>query len=259
MVSTKRCAARCNGYFPANEFKRVPAGHAALRSYYLLRRIGGVRIVSPTLESITLGNAMPVVYCQNDLGGAWERDQVGKWTNACTPGGEAQRQRCLSFGHQSDPLCHDGELQRRSDPCAVHPQAAHPVNDARSLYHRHVAGLVGGAHRRRHRGVIAAAVFRFEKTSAGRSKRFFSRCCARWFTLVTDFFSPRPGADRQARDQAAPAADAFDRQFAEHGHFPPAPRARRGTKTAQSRLDLVREKLDAGAGKNDSTDAKTQS
>jgi hypothetical protein len=76
-----------------------PGGpHAALRSYYLLRRIGGVRIVSPTLEGITLGNSMPVVYCQNDLGGAWERDQLGKWTNACTPGGEAQRKDAFHLG-----------------------------------------------------------------------------------------------------------------------------------------------------------------
>jgi hypothetical protein len=83
---------------PGNEFKRVPSGHAALRSYYLLNRIGGVRIVSPTLEGITLGNSMPVVYCQNDLGGAWERDQLGKWTNACTPGGEAQRKDAFHLG-----------------------------------------------------------------------------------------------------------------------------------------------------------------
>jgi hypothetical protein len=74
--------------FPGNELKRLPAGHAALRSYYLLRRIGGVRIVSPNLEGISVGTSTPVVYCQNDLGGAWERDQVGKWTNACT--------RCLA-------------------------------------------------------------------------------------------------------------------------------------------------------------------
>ncbi len=84
--------------FPGNELKRVPSGHAALRSYYLLRRIGGVRIVSPTLEGITLGNSIPVVYCQNDLGGAWERDQLGKWTNACTPGGEAQRKDAFHLG-----------------------------------------------------------------------------------------------------------------------------------------------------------------
>lgn len=84
--------------FPGNDFKRLPAGHAALRSYYLLRRIGGVRIVSPTLEGINVGTSTPVIYCQNDLGGAWERDQLGKWTNACTPGGEPQRKDAFHLG-----------------------------------------------------------------------------------------------------------------------------------------------------------------
>jgi hypothetical protein len=83
---------------PGNEFKRLPSGHAALRSYYLLRRIGGVRIVNPNLEGIMIGNSTAVVYCQNDLGGAWERDQLGKWTNACTPGGEAQRKDAFHLG-----------------------------------------------------------------------------------------------------------------------------------------------------------------
>ena len=84
--------------FPGNEFKRLPPGHAALRSYYLLRRIGGVRIVNPNLEGINVGTATPVIYCQNDLGGAWERDQVGKWINACTPGGEPQRKDAFHLG-----------------------------------------------------------------------------------------------------------------------------------------------------------------
>ena len=84
--------------FPGNEFKRLPSGHAALKSYYLLRRIGGVRIVSPTLEGLTVGSSTPVIYCQNDLGGAWERDQLGKWTNACTPGGEEQRKDAFHLG-----------------------------------------------------------------------------------------------------------------------------------------------------------------
>jgi len=83
--------------FPGNEFKRIPPGHASLRSYYLLRRIG-VRIISPTLDGISIGSSMPVIYCQNDLGGAWERDQTGKWTNACTPGGEAQRRDAFHLG-----------------------------------------------------------------------------------------------------------------------------------------------------------------
>ena len=84
--------------FPGNELKRLPSGHAALRSYYLLRRIGGVRMVNPTLEGINVGNSTPVIYCQNDLGGAWERDQLGNWTNPCTPGGEEQRKDAFHLG-----------------------------------------------------------------------------------------------------------------------------------------------------------------
>lgn len=84
--------------FPENEFKRLPSGHAALRSYYLLRRIGGMKIVSPYLEGINLGSATPVLYCQNNLGGAWERDQLGQWVNACTPGGEEQRRDAFHLG-----------------------------------------------------------------------------------------------------------------------------------------------------------------
>ncbi|HWO43144.1 MAG TPA: DUF4159 domain-containing protein [Candidatus Eisenbacteria bacterium] len=83
---------------PGNEFKRLPAGHAALRSYYLLRRIGGVRIANPNLEGIHIGPSTPVIYCQNNLGGAWERDQLGQWTNSCTPGGEEQRRAAFHLG-----------------------------------------------------------------------------------------------------------------------------------------------------------------
>ena len=109
--------------FPGNEFRRLPPGHAALRSYYLLRRIGGVRIISPTLDGITIGNSLPVIYCQNDLGGAWERDQTGKWTNACTPGGEAQRRDAFHLGinlilyamteNYKDDLIHVPFIRRR--------------------------------------------------------------------------------------------------------------------------------------------------
>jgi hypothetical protein len=84
--------------FPGNEFRRIPPGHASLRSYYLLRRIGGVRIVSPNLDGITVGNSMPVIYWQYNLGGAWERDQSGKWLNVCTPGGEPQRRDAFHLG-----------------------------------------------------------------------------------------------------------------------------------------------------------------
>jgi hypothetical protein len=84
--------------FPEKEFTRLPSGHAALRSYYLMRRVGGTRMVRPYIEGITLGNATPVIYCQNDLGGAWERDQLGNWVNSCSPGGEEQRRDAFHLG-----------------------------------------------------------------------------------------------------------------------------------------------------------------
>jgi hypothetical protein len=84
--------------FPEKELERLPSAHAALRSYYLLRRIGGVRMVHSYLEGIAVGSATPVIYSHNDLGGAWERDQLGNWLNPCTPGGEEQRRDAFHLG-----------------------------------------------------------------------------------------------------------------------------------------------------------------
>ncbi|HEX2227964.1 MAG TPA: DUF4159 domain-containing protein [Candidatus Binatia bacterium] len=109
--------------FPNDDFQRIPSSHAALRSYYLLRRIGGVRVASPTLEGINVGSSTPVIYCHNNLSGAWERDQLGKWTNACTPGGEEQRRDAFHLGinvilyamteNYKDDLIHVPFIRRR--------------------------------------------------------------------------------------------------------------------------------------------------
>ena len=109
--------------FPTNDFQRIPSSHAALRSYYLLRRIGGVRVASATLEGINVGTSTPVIYCQNGLSGAWERDQLGKWTSACTPGGEEQRRDAFHLGinvilyamteNYKDDLIHVPFIRRR--------------------------------------------------------------------------------------------------------------------------------------------------
>ena len=84
--------------FPDRELKRLPSGHAIMRSYYLLRRIGGRRMVHPYLEGINIGNITPFIYCHNDLGGAWERDELGNWVSLCTPGGEEQRKDAFHLG-----------------------------------------------------------------------------------------------------------------------------------------------------------------
>lgn len=83
---------------PGKEFRKIPLTHAALRSYYLIRRIGGRVATTPYIEGIQLGETTPVVYCHNDLGGAWEKNALGKWMNQCTPGGEQQRRDAFHLG-----------------------------------------------------------------------------------------------------------------------------------------------------------------
>ena len=108
---------------PDKEFARLPSGHATMRSFYLLRKIGGMRMVQPYVEGIQIGGTTAVVYCQNDLGGAWERDQLGNWTNPCTPGGEDQRRDAFHLGinlivyamteNYKDDLIHVPFIRRR--------------------------------------------------------------------------------------------------------------------------------------------------
>jgi len=84
--------------FPDAPLERLDDGHSIYRSYYLLRRLGGRVLVSPFLEGCTLGERTPLIYCRNDLGGAWARNAYGRWLHECTPGGEAQRQQAFAFG-----------------------------------------------------------------------------------------------------------------------------------------------------------------
>jgi len=84
--------------FPDKELRKLPLNHAALRSYYLIRRIGGRVATTPYIEGIQLGETTPVVYCHNDLAGAWERNAMGNWAYECTPGGQQQRQEAFHLG-----------------------------------------------------------------------------------------------------------------------------------------------------------------
>lgn len=84
--------------FPDRPLVRLPSDHALFRSYYLLPSVGGRRLVSPFLEGIVLGDFTPVIYCRNDLGGAWFRDPMGNWSYPCVPGGEAQRLEAFKLG-----------------------------------------------------------------------------------------------------------------------------------------------------------------
>jgi hypothetical protein len=84
--------------FPDQPLERLPFDHAVFRSYYLVRMVSGRRLVSPSLEGVTIDDWTPLIYCQNDLGGAWERDHLGNWRHECLPGGESQRFQSLMLG-----------------------------------------------------------------------------------------------------------------------------------------------------------------
>jgi Domain of unknown function (DUF4159) len=85
--------------FPDQGLARLPFDHAVFRSYYLVRMVAGRRLVSSSLEGVTIDDDWtPLIYCPNDLGGAWERDHLGNWRHECLPGGESQRSQSFMLG-----------------------------------------------------------------------------------------------------------------------------------------------------------------
>ena len=68
------------------------------RSFYLLERPLG-RVEGPDyLEAVTHGGRAAVVYSRHDLGGAWDRDNLGNYLHAVEPGGEGQRETAIRLG-----------------------------------------------------------------------------------------------------------------------------------------------------------------
>jgi hypothetical protein len=94
-ASVRREVARV---FPDRPLRILPPDHTVFRAFYLVRTIGGVRLVNPYLEGVQVEDRTPLLYCQNSLGAAWERDYLGNWVSACHPGGEAQRLEAFKLG-----------------------------------------------------------------------------------------------------------------------------------------------------------------
>jgi hypothetical protein len=84
--------------FPKQELKKLANDHSVYQSFYIIGSIAGRLKVNPYLEGITIDQWTPVIYSQNDLSGAWERDRFGKWVHDCTPGGEHQRVSAFKLG-----------------------------------------------------------------------------------------------------------------------------------------------------------------
>lgn len=83
---------------PHNELRRLPPDHSVYQSFYMISGVGGRQRISTFLEGIIVDNWTPVIYCQNDLSGAWARDRFGRWVHECVPGGETQRSAAFKTG-----------------------------------------------------------------------------------------------------------------------------------------------------------------
>ena len=60
--------------------------------------MSGRKQVNSYLEGINIKGRTVLVYCANDLGGAWARDQLGQWAHDIIGGGSRQRQLAIRLG-----------------------------------------------------------------------------------------------------------------------------------------------------------------
>jgi Domain of unknown function (DUF4159) len=83
---------------PAAGLQIVPHDHVVYGSFYKLDKPVGRVALSPTMEGVLRDGRMVVAYVQNDLGGAWSRDELGNYEFPCEPGGERQRELSFRLG-----------------------------------------------------------------------------------------------------------------------------------------------------------------
>ena len=87
--------AELKALFPGRELLKVPASHVLYRSLYKLDYPSGRAIHHNYVEGLFIDERLAVVYIQNDLSGALDRDRIGAWSNDVVPGGEKQRELAM--------------------------------------------------------------------------------------------------------------------------------------------------------------------
>jgi hypothetical protein len=130
---------------PAQGLEIVPGDHVVYKSFYLLDRPAGRLAISPVMEGILRDGRLMVAYVQNDMGGAFARDDFGNFELPCVPGGERQRELsfrmlvnlvmyALCLDYKSDQVHVPFIMRRRrwrpsdgSDPFEAGPPAGSPV------------------------------------------------------------------------------------------------------------------------------------
>jgi hypothetical protein len=83
---------------PQSPLAEVPSNHVVFKSFFLIDAAPGRLLNKPYLLGATVGKRAAVLYSQNDLAGAWSRDETGDYEFEVTPGGEAQRELAFRLG-----------------------------------------------------------------------------------------------------------------------------------------------------------------
>jgi hypothetical protein len=83
---------------PQSPLGTVPREHVVFKTFYLLEVPAGRVLIKPSLEACSIGKRAAVMYSQNDLAGAWTRDETGTYEFEVSPGGERQRELAFRMG-----------------------------------------------------------------------------------------------------------------------------------------------------------------
>jgi hypothetical protein len=83
---------------PTPGLELVSQDHVVYKSFYLIERPVGRLALSPVMDGVIRDGRLVVAYVQNDLGGAWSRDNFGNYDFQCVPDGERQRELAIRVG-----------------------------------------------------------------------------------------------------------------------------------------------------------------
>jgi hypothetical protein len=83
---------------PGVEPTPILPGHVIFRTFYELPRAVGREEGPPGLTGYAAGPRLAVIRTRHDLGGAWDRDNLGNWEHDVVPGGERQRENAFRLG-----------------------------------------------------------------------------------------------------------------------------------------------------------------
>ncbi len=81
--------------FPQQKPAVVPSNHVLYKSFYLLDSPVGRQLRKPQLEGWVVNKRLAVLLSPNDVLGALNRDETGRFEFDCLPGGERQREMAI--------------------------------------------------------------------------------------------------------------------------------------------------------------------